>query len=112
MVSPIRCLQVRLGGQRGDRATFFLSLETPSRKQDCRCWKVILPEADAGATLRDPGPGTSFLVFHLPDSSSNSWTASKNYDSVQKLLSLIRYHLFIFVFISISRGDESKKIFL
>ena len=29
--------------------------------------------------------------------------------AVQKLSSLIRYHLFIFVFISITLGDESKK---
>ena len=32
--------------------------------------------------------------------------------AVQKLLSLIRSHLFVFVFISISLGDGSKKIFL
>ena len=32
--------------------------------------------------------------------------------AVQKLLSLIRYHLFIFVFISIILGDGSKKILL
>ena len=31
---------------------------------------------------------------------------------VQKLLSLIRSHLFIFVFISMTLGDESKKILL
>ena len=31
---------------------------------------------------------------------------------VQKLLSLIRFHLFIFVFISITLGDRSKKILL
>ena len=31
---------------------------------------------------------------------------------VQKLLSLIRLHLFIFVFISITLGDRSKKILL
>ena len=29
--------------------------------------------------------------------------------AVQKLLRLIRFHLFIFVFISITLGDESKK---
>ena len=32
--------------------------------------------------------------------------------AVQKLLSFIRSHLFIFVFISISLGDGSKKILL
>ena len=32
--------------------------------------------------------------------------------SVQKLLSLIRSHLIIFVFISITLGDRSKKILL
>ena len=32
--------------------------------------------------------------------------------AVQKLLSLIRYHLFIFVFISITLGEGSKKILL
>ena len=32
--------------------------------------------------------------------------------AVQKLLSLIRYHLFIFVLISITLGDGSKKILL
>ena len=30
--------------------------------------------------------------------------------AVQKLLSLIRSHLFIFVFISFALGDESKKV--
>ena len=32
--------------------------------------------------------------------------------AVQKLLSLIRSHLFIFVFISITVGDRAKKILL
>ena len=32
--------------------------------------------------------------------------------AMQKLLSLIRSHLFIFVFISITLGDRSKKILL
>ena len=32
--------------------------------------------------------------------------------AVQKILSLIKSHLFIFVFISIILGDESKKLFL
>ena len=32
--------------------------------------------------------------------------------AVQKLLSLIRYHLFSFVFIFITLGDGSKKILL
>ena len=32
--------------------------------------------------------------------------------AVQKLLSLVRYHLFIFLFISITLGDRSKKILL
>ena len=32
--------------------------------------------------------------------------------AVQKLLSLIRSHLFIFVFVSITLGDRSKKILL
>ena len=70
----------------------------------------------------------SYGIGELPDAEDfgdkgsntlRSITASKEYDTllivssiVQKLLSLIMSHLFIFVFISISLGGGSKRILL
>ena len=50
------------------------------------------------------------IIFSLSEGSL--FTLLIVFFAVQKLLSLIRSHLFIFVFISVTLGDGSKKILL
>ena len=65
----------------------------------CVFWKLIPCWLHCFANIFSHSAGCFFILFMV------SFV-------IQKRLSLIRYHLFIFVFISITLGDGSKKILL
>ena len=68
----------------------------------------VSPELTGKFVITIP-PGTSKFAYIFSPSTSCIFVWSVVSFAVQKLLSLIRFHLFVFAFISFALGDRSKK---